>query len=187
MFVCEDCKYDLNLTQKGRDWHWPNSLGECEMCEEFDDCQDDIDGYFTKRDPEDTRSSAAAAEQAHMPGPTVMRAAVEANGSPTQYRFAYPGFNDDGEGEAAPESLPPPLSAMVSAPLGAASAAEDPDADAESSTMPPATVASSQPSEPRATNGRTRMRSTTRPNRPQPASAAATASGIGQPQVTPRA
>jgi hypothetical protein len=108
---------------------------------EFDDCQDDIDGYFTKRDPEDTRSSAAAAEQAHMPGPTVMRAAVEANGSPTQYRFAYPGFNDDGEGEAAPESLPPPLSAMVSAPLGAASAAEDPDADAESSTMPPAGAA----------------------------------------------
>ena len=53
-----------------------------------------------------------------------------------------------------------------------------------SSTMPSATVAISQELEPRATNGRTATRSTTTPHTAQPASAATTASGSGQPNVT---
>ena len=53
-----------------------------------------------------------------------------------------------------------------------------------SSTMPPATVAISQPFEPRSANGRTSVRSTTRPNSAQSSSAIATASGSGQPSLT---
>ncbi len=49
-----------------------------------------------------------------------------------------------------------------------------------SSTMPSATVAISQEFVPRATNGRTAMRSTTRPQIAQATSAAGTAAIIGQ-------
>jgi hypothetical protein len=55
-----------------------------------------------------------------------------------------------------------------------------------SSTMPPATVAISQPFEPRSAKGRTSIRSTTRPNSPHSAKAASTASGIGQCSLTPK-
>ncbi len=50
--------------------------------------------------------------------------------------------------------------------------------------MPPATVAISQAFEPRSTNGRTSVRSITRPNSAQSRSDIAMASGSGQPSVT---
>ena len=53
-----------------------------------------------------------------------------------------------------------------------------------SSTMPSATVAISQEFEPRATNGRTAMRSTMAPHRAQPASASRTATAGGHCSVT---
>src|SRR5208282_3438779 len=52
-----------------------------------------------------------------------------------------------------------------------------------SMTMPSATVAISQEFEPRATNGRTAMRSTTTPQSAQAASASTTASVNGHPSV----
>ena len=55
-----------------------------------------------------------------------------------------------------------------------------------SRTMPPATVASSQASEPFSTKGRTSSRSTVTPRTAQPSSAPRIAAGIGQPRVTPR-
>ena len=53
-----------------------------------------------------------------------------------------------------------------------------------SRTMPPAIVAINQALEPRSANGRTRKRSTAKPNTPHSASAMMTANGIGQPSVT---
>jgi hypothetical protein len=52
-----------------------------------------------------------------------------------------------------------------------------------SSTMPPATVAISQPFEPRSANGRTSVRSTTRPSKAQSSRDAAAAAGTGQPSL----
>jgi hypothetical protein len=52
-----------------------------------------------------------------------------------------------------------------------------------STMMPPATVAMSQASELRSTNGRTRTRSTIRPKTAQPASASGAAIQNGRPNV----
>ena len=53
-----------------------------------------------------------------------------------------------------------------------------------STTIPPATVAISQALEPRDANGRTSVRSTSRPKAAHSSRAAAKAAGIGQPSRT---
>ena len=50
--------------------------------------------------------------------------------------------------------------------------------------MPPATVAISQALDPRSANGRTKARSTNKPNIPHSMSESSTANGSGQPSVT---
>lgn len=40
MFVCKKCEGNLNLTENGRAWCWPESHGPCESCSKVDDCKD---------------------------------------------------------------------------------------------------------------------------------------------------
>ena len=40
MFICKDCKKNLNLTKQGKEWIWPDSEGPCESCEIVIICED---------------------------------------------------------------------------------------------------------------------------------------------------
>ena len=40
MFICKKCESNLNLTERGKTWCWPESHGPCESCNKIDNCKD---------------------------------------------------------------------------------------------------------------------------------------------------
>ena len=40
MFICKKCSLELNLTETGKKWPWPESHGPCESCDNVTLCKD---------------------------------------------------------------------------------------------------------------------------------------------------